>query len=116
MSNIWETCCKCSGTGTVTTNSITTTGMFTKECPVCKGKMIISKLTGLPPDYEANKRLHEEQEKEVLNNWIKASQDIPTVYFKNPLTREECYLDKRQSFKDHTDILKCKLNENFTSK
>lgn len=49
----WQLCVKCNGEGSVPSNGINTAA----QCPVCKGKMIISRLTGLPPVYETQSKL-----------------------------------------------------------
>ena len=50
----WQLCPVCDGAGHFA--NLATTNAFDK-CPVCKGKMIISRLTGLPPVYETQGKL-----------------------------------------------------------
>jgi DnaJ-class molecular chaperone len=44
-SSVWELCPKCDGEGRTYADMT----IMTEQCNVCNGKMIISKLTGLPP-------------------------------------------------------------------
>ena len=57
---MWQECPVCKGRGEVLRDGFTNSVFQT--CKVCKGARIISKLTGLPPDYEANKKIHEDEE------------------------------------------------------
>lgn len=61
----WQLCPKCNGEGQIDNLGISSS-LF-RQCPLCKGAMIISTLTGLPPDYEANKIKREELEKEWVD-------------------------------------------------
>lgn len=45
---MYQLCPKCKGEGQIP-RPYATTGSFFQECPVCKGFMIISSLTGFPP-------------------------------------------------------------------
>jgi len=53
--NHWQLCPKCAGQGRIWTppdwpyNETYTTGGQSFECDVCKGKKVISSITGLPP-------------------------------------------------------------------
>lgn len=50
--NVWQICPKCNGTGTMT---VTLPGYVVHthaDCNLCHGKMIISRLNGLPPGDE----------------------------------------------------------------
>ena len=78
---MWQECPVCKGKGEVLRDGFTNSVFQT--CKVCKGARIISKLTGLPPDYEANKKLHEINEKEFLDKRIKEGKNT------YPLTVEQ---------------------------
>lgn len=45
----WQNCPKCNGEGYVHDPHCTTSAPI-KECNLCKGRMIISTVTGLPPE------------------------------------------------------------------
>lgn len=45
----WQCCPRCGGDGIVANYSITTSGNTTRQCNICRGEGIISKVSGLPP-------------------------------------------------------------------
>lgn len=55
----FQLCPKCNGTGM--SNNITTQYVFSSECNLCKGTMIISENTGLPPKRKKS-NIHEESD------------------------------------------------------
>ena len=59
---MWQKCPICDGTGrTQNTNSTSSYSV----CSTCNGSKLISRLTGLPPNYEMNKKEEAERQKEI---------------------------------------------------
>ena len=90
---MWQKCPICNGTGGTYINAF-------KDCSLCKGAMIISELTGLPPNQEFHKKLRKDENIPNIN-----PKNLLQEIFKDLTKDVNPYVHKSDPMGDKTKII-----------